>query len=150
MTQEGSDLQGVYDLTAKQQRLLVALLEEPSTTAAAAACGISRRTASRMLSDANFQDALRQAQDTAFSAAMSAFGESMEVSRRVLLELVEDKKTPPTVRARSAEGLITLALRAAEHRRRVHATDTLERKLDELSLLVEAGAEREERREYGI
>src|SRR5215207_5423966 len=114
MTHDDSSLQGLFDLPPKQQKFLVAMLEAPTITQAAQVAGISRATATRIMSDANFQDALRRAQDHALLAAMSSYQESFATVRRVLQELAEDKETPPTVRARSAASLGMLTLRAAE------------------------------------
>ena len=150
MTQDDSGLQGVFDLTPKQQQFLIAMLESPSITEAAQVAGISRSTATRIMADDNFQDALRRAQDHALLAAMSSYQNSFATVRRVLQDLAEDTETPPTVRARSAAALGALTLRAAEYRNRKHETETLEDQLEELRLLVESGGTAEGTGGYGV
>lgn len=101
-------------LSTNQRRAIEALLVEPTVKRAAEKAGLGERTVHRYLADDAFKARLRQHQDEAITAAVAALvgltGEAIDTLR----SLLQDKETPPSVRARAALGILAERRKAAE------------------------------------
>lgn len=101
-------------LHGKRLLLFQALVGGMSVGGAASRAGLSARQATRVLSDHDFRDALREAQAEVVEIATARLSVSLDLGLSVLRSLAADASTPPATRAAAAGRLVEFALRAVE------------------------------------
>ena len=108
------DLAALDDLTARQEKAIVALLREPTVTAAAAAVGLGERTIFTWLQDPLFVAAYRAARREAVSQAIAQLQGASQRAVRVLCQVMDDPKANQRTRILAANSVLNTALRAIE------------------------------------
>jgi hypothetical protein len=98
---------------SRDERLLAALLEGLTVPQAAARAGVPERTARRRVSRPEFVARLDQARKGVDAVLAAQLLDDAIVGRRVLRQLAEDEKTPPSVRRAAAMALVDLAQSAS-------------------------------------
>jgi hypothetical protein len=99
---------------------------------AARAAGFSERTASRRLADREVQRRIARARDDLVAAAVNLLGASAADAVRTLHRLCEPGY-PPSVQARAAADLLSLALRYREQFDTEQRIETIEDRLRSVS-----------------
>jgi hypothetical protein len=90
-----------FDL--KDTRLLEALLSGATIEAAAEAAGMSPRTARRHMAKQAFKDQLTESRQAVVQSVVARLTAGAESVCGVLLDLIENDETPPSVRARAGK-----------------------------------------------
>jgi hypothetical protein len=98
-------------LSVRKRKAVEALLVEPTVRGAAAVAGISERTLRRWRNEPAFRLELRQAQDEAFGATLTALATLGPRAVTVLSACMEDG-SEPAIRLRSAIAALELAVKA--------------------------------------
>ena len=101
-------------LDASQVKFLAALLEEPTIGKAASVAGVSTRTGMRYLQDDDFKEAFSEVKRAAVAQALARVQSVAGFAVAALVQVMADKKTPPSARVSAARTLLESALKAAE------------------------------------
>ncbi len=101
-------------LTPAEQRFLRCLLTCPTKTAAAHAAGISERSASRYLADAEFQEAYKAAFSSLVTDATRQAQQALSPALSALRDIVEDGEEAASSRIAAARSLLEYGLRLTE------------------------------------
>ena len=101
-------------LSPRQVRAIDALLVSTTKQEAAERAGIAVRTMSKYLSLPSFQDALRAAQCRLVDDASDKLKRGAGIAIDSLLDIVQDKGNPPSVRVSAARALLESNLRYSE------------------------------------
>jgi hypothetical protein len=113
----------------KREQAIAALLASGSIHDAAASVQIGYRTLERWLSQPDFQEDYRKAQEQMLDTAVNVLRRASTTFATTLVTVCEDDSVPPVVRlAAAARGLDILM--------RIHGKAALERELDELEQAV--------------
>lgn len=110
MTQ--SDTGPVAQLTRSRERAIVALMSHARLEDAAKAAGISRSTLCRMLADASFQGAYREARRQVFEAALSNLQEAAGAAVAALKRNLGCRKA--SVEVQAARAILDYSMRSVE------------------------------------
>ena len=102
------------NLSATQERALLALLSEKTILAASEACGVPYRTLTRWLADSDFRAEYQRRLDDLVEAATSSLKRSLSGAVDVLMEIAEDREAPPGARISAARALLENGLRYTE------------------------------------
>lgn len=101
-------------MTAKHEKLLVALLACPTINIAAKSAGISEATALRYMKEPEFtvayRDARREMVTHSLTALQGACGEAVDTLR----EIATDKDAPASSRVAAAKAILETSVRAVE------------------------------------
>lgn len=119
-------------LSPKQLKAIKALLAEPTTRAAAKAASVSEATIWRWLADKTFQAEYQRARASLFEQAISRLQSNCETASAVLVALIVDKATPPSVRLGACVKTIELSLRAKEQLEIEQRLKDIEERLSEM------------------
>ena len=122
----------IGSLSASQRRLIPALLTSKTVQAAALVAKVSERTAYRWLADdANFREALEQAEGDVIEGAVRALLGLSESAVDCLRVTLDDKELPAGVKLRAAALAIDALLRLRELASVEKRLTELERRLDD-------------------
>ena len=124
------------EITAKQERAIVALLSEQTLDAAAAKVGCRRSTIWRWLQTREFSDAYRSARSELVRAALSLLESGAAEAVGVLQTVMRNPNSRDEVRVNASRILLELMLRAVE-------TENLERRVAALEQSRSFDADRE-------
>ena len=113
----------------KREQAIAALLAHGTIQEAAASVQIGYRTLERWMSQPDFAEEYRRAQEQMLDAAVNVLRRASLTFAETLVEVAEDKTVPPVVR-------LAAAGRGLEVLMRIHGKAGLERQLDELELVV--------------
>lgn len=102
------------ELSANQERALLALIAEPTKRRAAQACGISEAQIYRHLADETFQAEYQRRRQEAYRGALDSLRIGAETAAGVLRELVSDETISPVVRMGASSKLLQLSFKAQE------------------------------------
>lgn len=101
-------------LSTRQRRFLAALATSPSVKAAAQMAGIAERTAWRYLSDDAIRRELAGQHDALLADTSRRMAGAMTEALNVVLGILRDVKTPPSVRVSAGRVILDSGLRLAE------------------------------------
>lgn len=91
------------------ERAIVALTEYPTVTAAAEATNLSRRCLYNYLSDSDFRTALKHQREAQALERAEALSAAREAATTAIIEMLNDKSTPPAARLVAAKTLLAAA-----------------------------------------
>jgi len=101
-------------LPRKQEEAIAALLSQRNIEDAARVARVGTRTLLRWMKIPEFQAAYREARRGAFGQAIARLQQGSSAAATTLLKLMLDPATPPSVRARCCEAILSLASKAIE------------------------------------
>jgi len=93
----------------KKDEAIAALLIHGSIDKASESIGIGTQTLLRWMKLPEFQKEYREARRTAFSNSIAALQQASTLAVSTLITILEDKKTPPSVRLRAADAILNHA-----------------------------------------
>jgi hypothetical protein len=102
------------DLSAKQQRALVALLANSTIAEAAVACATNEATVYRYLQNDAFKSHLRRARSEVVAHAIGQLQRDCEVATRTLRAVCEDTEAPASARVSAAKAILDGAIKGVE------------------------------------
>ena len=120
-------------LSSKQVKVINALADGMNKSNAALAAGVHLRSVTRWLNDPEFahvQDELRRRQAQATNYAATRLTGALDTSIDYLLEIIEDKEAPPSVRVRAALGIIDRQIQMMELSQVLERLEALENVID--------------------
>jgi len=100
---------GKNELTARHDRLILAMLERPTLAEAAQAAGVSEKTARRWRTMPAFQAAYRKARGEAFSQAVGRLAAMCGQAAAVLGDVMADNDAPHHARVSAAVAVLRYA-----------------------------------------
>lgn len=112
------------------EKIISALLECSTIRDAAEYAGVSERTVYSRLSNPEFAEKLAVERRKLFKAHSAALQGQIGRSIQTMVEIRDDKKTPPQVRLNASAELIRNGLRMAEVVDVVERMDAIEQKLE--------------------
>jgi len=101
-------------LTHKQEQAIIALLSNRSVEEAARACSTAVRTLFRWLKDRDFDLAYRAAKRAAYGQAIARLHHLSSAAVTTLGRVMLDADTPPAVKVRAADSVLSHAAKAIE------------------------------------
>jgi hypothetical protein len=101
-------------LTAREQRIVLAVLSTPTLEAAAAQARQSVRTVQRALAKASVEAELRRQQRALFSTATNILAQAAAEAATVLRTIANDRTAPAPSRVTAARAIQELGARAIE------------------------------------
>jgi hypothetical protein len=113
-------------LGPKYQKAIMALMLARSVEEASRMIGIPRRTLYRWLKDPQFQEALRQAQEGAFSQSMARLECASALAVTTQINLLGDRHTPASVKAHVADSVLNLGMKARDREDRAARAERAE------------------------
>jgi hypothetical protein len=114
-------------LTPRQAKALSALLQEPTLARAAAVAGCGERSLRRWLTEAPFRDAVYRARREAFGQAIWLTQRYAAVAVATLVQVMQDKTSPPGSKVSAAGMLLKFGREALELDDLAERVETLER-----------------------
>ena len=90
----------------KFEAAIAALLTHRTTEEAAKAAGISHSTLLRWMKDADFDKAYREARRAAYGQSIARLQQGCSAAVSVLLKVMVDPASPPSVRVRAADSVL--------------------------------------------
>ena len=106
--------------SSKKNLAISALLAHRTVTDAAKSCGVSPRTLYRWLKDADFQVALKSAQQAAVSSTVRVLSELTGTAVETLAVIMADKNAADGVRVRASEVVLCVLKACAIHKTLTH------------------------------
>lgn len=103
-------------LSAKQNKAIAALLSSKTVLGAAEMAGVSARTLTRWLADADFRAALLEAESEAIDAATRRLIGLQGVAIDCLHETLSDRKALPGIRMRAAQSILDFLMKLRDLR----------------------------------
>lgn len=132
MSENVSDL--VFaSLNINQRRVVEKLAAGGDKQEAAEAAGVTVRTVDRYLNDPAVRAALERATGTAVTEVARRMVGAMDTAVSTMLDLIEGKKTPPTVKLRAAIAIIEHGQRLYEAHELIKRIEALEKALEKKS-----------------
>jgi hypothetical protein len=101
-------------LTAKQHNAIGALLTQPNVRSAAEAAGVPERTLFAWLRQPAFAEEYRLARRESTNQAVARLQSASSAAVSVLLKVLANETTKPTVRVSAARCVLELAIKAVE------------------------------------
>src|SRR5262245_58583735 len=98
----------------KKEEAIAALLTHRTLEEAARAVGVSTNTLLRWQQDPEFEKEFRQARRLAFGQCIARLQQASGAAVTVLLKVLADPTTPPSVRLRAADSVLDHAAKAIE------------------------------------
>ena len=98
----------------KKEEAIAALLTQRNVEEAAKAAGIGTNTLLRWLKVPEFNDAYREARRAAFGQSVARLQQASSAAVTVLLKVLADPTTPPSVRVRAADSVLDHSAKAIE------------------------------------
>jgi hypothetical protein len=98
----------------KQEAAVAALLTERTTEEASRVAGISHSTLLRWMKEPQFDKAYREARRNAFRQSVARLQQASGAAVSVLLRVMADAATPPSVRVRAADSVLDHSAKAIE------------------------------------
>ena len=114
----------------KKEEAIAALLTQRNIDEAAKAVGIGANTLLRWLKVPEFQTAYREAKRAAFGQSIARLQQGAAAAATTLLKVMIEANTPPSVKVRAAEAVLSHASKAIE-------IEDLEARLSELERAAE-------------
>jgi hypothetical protein len=102
------------ELTAKQERAILALLSAPTISAAAANVGIGETTLYLWLKEPSFAAAYRDARREAVQHALGRLQEASSEAAEVLKTVMNDPKTPANNKIAAASKILDMSVKGVE------------------------------------
>jgi hypothetical protein len=93
----------------KKDEAVAALLINRNTEEAAKATGISHNTILKWMKEPEFQAAYREARRAAFGQSIARLQQGSAAAAATLLKIMIDQGTPPSVKVRAAEAILSHA-----------------------------------------
>lgn len=112
------------ELTAKQEKAVIALLTASTIEAAAKCANVSESTLLRWLKETNFSDAYRAARREVVTQSLAQIQQATGEAVETLLSVAKDTTAPASSRVSAARAILDTAVRGVE--------------LDDLAARVEA------------
>ncbi len=119
------------NLSAKQQRAILALLSEPGIDAAARKAGVNPATLWRWQRQPHFREALAEARRQAFSQATTRLAAVAAQAAEELYSIVRSPTAPPAARVSAARAIL-------ENARQTLELDDLAERLTAVEVLLAA------------
>jgi hypothetical protein len=113
------------ELTARQEKAIIALINETTVARAAEASGIGERTLHRWLQEAQFVEAYRKARRDAFSQAIALTQRYAPLAVTTLAKVMNDPVSPYTAKVSAASAMLKFGREGIE-------MDDLAARLDQL------------------
>ena len=101
-------------LTRKLEDAVAAMLTQRNTEEAARSVGVSTATLMRWQKLPEFQEAFREGRRAAFGQCIARLQQASGVAVSVLLKVLADPATPPSVRVRAVDSVLNHAAKAIE------------------------------------
>ena len=101
-------------LSPKKQKAILALLEQPSIQMAATTIGIGETTLHRWLNDKDFKDSFRAAKQQIVTQAISRLQNNAGKAITCLVDIMDDKNSPPSTRVSAARTILEMTNKAVE------------------------------------
>jgi hypothetical protein len=98
----------------RQEKGIAALLQSDSIAEASQLCGISTRTFTRWMQDDTFRESLRQARQQLLESAIDRLRHNAGGFVQVLVEVAQDKISPPSARVAAAKTGLQIAIDVGE------------------------------------
>ncbi len=114
----------------KKELALSALLTESTLQNAAKIAGVSEVTLYRWLKDKDFSEAYRELRREAVEQAKTRLQQISCKAVETLKSIMEDNKTPATVRVSAAKSILEMAFKAVE-------LDDINRRIEELEAIAD-------------
>jgi AcrR family transcriptional regulator len=122
----------MVELSPKQITVVAALLSGKSIEAAAAEAEVGTTTVHRWFKESDaFNDALSEGRRAALHTAITTLSYVSRTAAGVVLEVMANKKTPPSVRLRAALGVLELLTTWAQHQELDERLRRLEKRGDD-------------------
>jgi hypothetical protein len=114
--QENATLQAEsgHDLSATQERAILALLSQPTTRKAASEVGIDEATLWRWLQDKEFHSAYMKARRETVSRSIARLQQCTTEAVNTLRAVMRDKEAPAGARVMAAKATLDYAMKAVE------------------------------------
>lgn len=93
-------------LSARQEKVLLALLQFPTVEGAAKHSGVGRTTIFRYLNDQTFGREYRKRRRQSFSTATAMLNKAASVAVQILVQMVLDANTPASARVGAARAIL--------------------------------------------
>jgi hypothetical protein len=115
----------------KQEEAIAALLTQRNVDGAAKSIGIAPKTLLRWMKNPEFDSEYRSAKRAAYGQAVARLQQGTSAAATTLMKTMIDPNTPPSVKVRAAEAILTHAAKAIE-------IEDIEARVTELERAAEA------------
>ncbi len=115
----------------KQEEAIAALLTQRNVDEAAKSIGIAPKTLLRWMKNPEFDSEYRSAKRAAYGQAVARLQQGTSAAATTLMKTMIDPNTPPSVKVRAAEAILTHAAKAIE-------IEDIEARVTELERAAEA------------
>lgn len=102
-------------MAINQEKVIAALLSSNTRQEAAEKAGISERTIRRYFAQADFLTRYNEEKKKILDEANTQIQGALEPSIKALREIVEAKKTPPSVKIQAARAILEYTIRLGEY-----------------------------------